>query len=68
MILSYIFVTLINETIMGILQILEVLYNWESHIDTDTDIYGDTVDINEIEEFVNKFYITNKSWVINYTS
>jgi 5'-3' exoribonuclease 1 len=31
-------------------------YFWESHIDTDID----TVDINEIEEFVNKFYLTNK--------
>lgn len=31
-------------------------YFWESHIDTDID----TVDINELEQFVNKFYLTNK--------
>lgn len=31
-------------------------YFWESHIDTDID----TVDINELEQFVNQFYITNK--------
>jgi 5'-3' exoribonuclease 1 len=31
-------------------------YFWESHIDTDID----TIDINEIEQFINNFYITNK--------